>query len=195
MPDREVQEFAGQSMPCGLALCTEMVEAADPCPSGSLCKVTGSVGGIGQVSRPGGAACLIVDDAESVLRAREPEDGAHEIVPLRTVDPACTQDEVRATLPLDGLLSRQLAATVGIQGRWRVILGQCNSLLPIEHIVRGVMDEWCSQARGFFSQHAGRKRVHLVSESLDLLRAIDRREGRRVEDEPRLQGLQLAPQP
>ena len=70
--------------------------------------------GLSNGATPGRSADLVIDHPQFLALFGEAQDGEHEVVPARTVDPAGAKNEVRDTHSLNCPLARQLGLAVDI---------------------------------------------------------------------------------
>ena len=70
----------------------------------------------------GRRAELVGDDAQFAALAREPRDGAQEVLPLGRIDPGGAHDQERAAGAADFVLAGKLGRAVDGQGPRRIVL-------------------------------------------------------------------------
>src|SRR6185437_3285968 len=106
-------------------------------------------------------------------------------MPARRIDPACAQDQVVSPTSFDRLLADELAATVSIDGMWRIVLDVRDSFRSIKYIVRRIMNEQCAKFARLISDHANCNAVYQRCQRLFLLRLIDAGIGGGIDDDIR----------
>ncbi len=94
-----------------------------------------------EVARVGGAAALVVDDAQLLELAAEPEHRAHEVLAARSEHPGGTHDERVRMLLAHRELARELRCAVDGAGPRRVGLHVAVLRVAREHVVGRVRDE------------------------------------------------------
>src|SRR5262249_22475268 len=106
----------------------------------------------GDIARSGRAATLIGDHAQAVALGGKPQDGLHEVAPMRAVEPGRAHDHVTRIPSADGAFAGKLAAAIGIKRSGRILLYVRSTLTPIEYIIRRNMHERDPAPGGFGRQ-------------------------------------------
>ena len=134
------------------------------------------------VARGGRAAALVVDDGEAVALAGKPQDGLHEIMAVRAIDPGRAQDHVARIVGRDRALACELARAIDIERGGRVGFDVRRVLLAVEDVVGGNMDERNGVAFGLGGEMCGRLGVDGERSGLVALGAVDVGVGGGVDD-------------
>ena len=91
--------------------------------------------------------------------ARQAKHGEQKIIAVRAVNPTGAKSEEAAAGLLNRLLAGQLAFAVNIQRVRFIGLNPWLLLLPVEHIVSGIVNQQCIETASLFSEHAGSSSV------------------------------------
>ena len=98
-------------------------------------------GDVGQQIRAGGRADLVVDHAETVALAGQPQHRLGEVAAARAIHPTGAEDQVIATGSPDQLFAFQLGRAIHTQRRGGIGFQPRLVAAAVEHIVGGVMDQ------------------------------------------------------
>jgi len=110
--------------------------------------------GLGQGARPGGAADLVIHDAQGFLFPRPFQNFGDEAGPAEGVDPTGAEDQVNAANILDRSFSSKFGLTVDVEGVGFVFFGVGFALGAVEDIIGGIMDQSAVEPFGFLSEDA-----------------------------------------
>src|SRR5690242_4875033 len=106
-------------------------------------------------------------------------------MPACRIDPARPHDQIAPAALRDGALAGELAAAIGAEGRWNVVLRIRRVLASVEHIVGRIMDEHGAELTSGLRDFAYGRAVDQRRELFFLLRPVDSRVGRGVDDDIR----------
>ncbi len=104
-------------------------------------------------------ADLVGHDGELVALGREPSDRQQEIPAAQSVHPARAQHERMRADGGDRALALELARPVHVERRWRRVFRIRCGARPVEHVVRGKMNEHRGRALRLFGEDARRDAV------------------------------------
>ena len=149
-------------------------------------------GGVGKRWRPGRTTDLIIDDPRFLAGKLEPKQTGEKAAPAPAVDPAGSEDEMRASGRADRVFAGELAPAVSVDGRRWILLGERarGAIRPVEeraaeNVVGRVMHQGGTRTQRLFGEDAGRLAVHGNRQVLFLLGSVDGVVGRGIDDQRR----------
>src|SRR5579875_1622728 len=93
----------------------------------------------GNLDRRGRCARLIIDNAQLGPLSAQSQHCQQKIATMRTIDPACPEDEISPADPLDGFFPGQLTSAINIQGASRVRFQPWTALCAVKNIIGGIV--------------------------------------------------------
>src|SRR5271167_2486229 len=113
----------------------------------------------------------------------QPKDRTQEIIPLRAVDPAESENQRGSETGSDALFACGFGSPVDVQRRSRILFTVGLGFSSVEYLVCRVMDQEGVQSVSFLGQYHGSHRIESEARIPVTLGGVDIAERRRIDDD------------